>query len=313
MGDGGIALILDVVGISSILNIKKEDIEEIETVKMPAKEKVIEEEEFFLIFQVSDYQEYFAIPLALVARLDKIRADQIEHIAGKEVVQYRGYSMPLIRLDQFMPINPLPECDEYNITVFNMEGRDIAFFASKIVDSVHAHFDLDESLYQFEGILGSAIVRGHTTLFVDVYRIIELYNPDWFKKYRPMNSYNILLAEDSIFYRNLIRSYLSSFGYEVTTAKNGKDAWEKLQKYDFDLLVTDIVMPDIDGLELSARIRQDKRLGHMPIIAISSFNNEEDIKKAQDAGIDEYISKLKLEILASIIEKRMSKQLKKVA
>ncbi len=310
MGDGGIALILDIVGISSVLDIKKE---ESEGMKIETQDKGNKEEgQFFLVFQISDFGEYFAIPLALVARLDRIKADQIENVAGKEVVQYRGYSMPLIRLDQFMPINPISDRDEYNIIVFDIGGRDIAFLASKIVDSIHAYYELDEELYQFEGILGSAIVREHTTLFVDVYKIIELYNPEWFRSHS-MKSYNIILAEDSTFYRNLIKSYLSTFGYEITTAKDGKDAWDKLQKYDFDILITDIVMPNMDGLELSMKVRNDERMGHMPIIAISSFNNEEDIKKGQDVGIDDYVPKLKLERLVDTLQDLLEKRLKKVA
>ncbi len=307
MGDGGIALILDVVGISSVLDIKKGEAESIthETRKITSKG----DEQFFLIFQVSEDAEYFAIPLALVARLDKIKAKDIEFVAGKEVIQYRGYSMPLIRLDQFMPIKPLADKEEYNIIVFNTGGRDIAFLASHIVDSIHAYFELDEELYDFEGVLGSAIIREHTTLFVDVFKVIEMYSPDWFKKYFSTKPYEILLAEDSVFYRNLISSYLSSFGYSVVTAKNGKDAWDKLQQHEFDLLLTDIVMPEMDGFELSFKIRQDERLKYMPIIAISS----EDIKKGNDSGIDRFVPKLKLERLAGVIEEALQKRLKKAA
>ncbi len=314
MGDGGIALILDIVGISSTLNIKKEEVESARSMEIMAKQKGEKEEgQFFLIFQISDSQEYFTIPLALVARLDKIKSEQIEYVGGKEVVQYKGQSMPLIRIDQFLPVNPLPDRNEYNIILFNIGNKQIAFLASRIVDSIHGYFDLDENLYQFDGVLGSAIVEGHTTLFVDVYKIVELYSPDWFKKYHSINSCNVLLAEDSIFYRNLIRSYLSSFGYAVTTAKDGADAWEKLQRQEFDILLTDIVMPRMDGLELSAKVRQDRRLSHIPIIAVSSFTTEEDIKKAQEAGIDEYVSKLKLDMLIDMIEKNLFKPLKKVA
>ncbi|RLB11616.1 MAG: chemotaxis protein CheV, partial [Deltaproteobacteria bacterium] len=84
-------------------------------------------------------------------------------------------------------------------------------------------------------------------------------------------------------------------------------------RQEFDILLTDIVMPRMDGLELSAKVRQDRRLSHIPIIAVSSFTTEEDIKKAQEAGIDEYVSKLKLDMLIDMIEKNLFKPLKKVA
>ena len=308
MGDGGIALILDVAGISSVVDIKRGE----ELMEEKKEEKIISkgEEQFFLIFQVSEQGEHLAIPLALVARLDKIKAKDIELVAGKEVIQYRGYSMPLIRIDQFMPIAPLPEKEEYNIIVFNIGGRDIAFLVSNIVDSIYSYFELDEDLYKFEGILGTAIVKGRTTLFVDVYKIIEMYQPDWYKRHVSGEGLNVLLAEDSAFYRNLIRSYLSSLGYIVSTAKDGLEAWEKIQQQSFDLLITDIFMPKMDGLELALNVRQDERFSHIPIIAISS---SEEIKKSPDTGIDEFVPKLKLEKLTEAIDLVFKKRLRKAA
>ncbi len=311
MGDGGIALILDVVGISSVLDIKVEEIEEMKAEMKEKIEKERREEQFFLIFQISDSDEYFAIPLALVARLDKIRSEQIEVVAGKEIIQYRNQSIPLIRLDRFIPVNPLSEKPEYNIILFDIGGKQIAFLASKIVDSIYGYFELDEDLYKFDGILGSAIVKDHTTLFVDVYKIIEMYDPEWIRKYVPLHTKRILLAEDSAFYRNLLRSYLTSLGYDVTTAKDGKEAWEKIKKYEFDVLVTDIVMPGMDGYELSMNVRNTGK--DIPIIAVSSLVSEEDIKKGHDSGIDEYVPKLKFEELSGAIERIFEKRMKKAA
>ena len=115
------------------------------------------------------------------------------------------------------------------------------------------------------------------------------------------------------FKRNVPNPLISTFSplarASVTTSKNGQDAWNKLQQYDFDLLLTDIVMPEMDGFELSFKVRQDERLKYMPIIAISS----EDIKKSSDSGIDEFVPKLKLERLTGAIEKALQKRLKKAA
>ena len=305
MGDGGIALILDVVGICSVLDIKKEEKDSVKEDKKITLSKG--DEQFFLIFQLAKEGEYFAIPLALVARLDKIRTKNIELVAGKEVVQYRGHSMPLIRIDQFMPVAPLEEKEEYNVILFNIWGRDIAFLASNIVDSVHAYFELDEELYKFDGILGTAIVRDRTTLFVDVYKVIEMFYPDWLKKYS--NTCKILLAEDSAFYRNLLSSYLISCGYEVVIAKDGKEAWERIQKDDFDLVLTDLTMPEMDGYELSLKLKNDSRFSHIPVIAVSA--NE--VKKGIEAGFDEFVPKLKLEELGKTIENIFQKRLRKAA
>ena len=166
-------------------------------------------------------------------------------------------------------------------------------------------------------MLGSAIVAGHTTLFLDVYKVVELYSPEWFGGYNKEASYNIILAEDSTFYRNMIKSYLSANGYNVVTAKDGNDAWEKLVEYgNFDILITDIVMPNMDGFELSTRVREDDRFSQIPIITISSYmdsNNEDEAKKIQELGIDRSISKSEPEKLPQAIEDILEKRLKKAA
>ncbi len=311
MGDGKMALILDVVGISRKIGLKVEDVDR-------AKEEGAqaaygeEEQQFILLFNVSP-EEQFAIPLALVARLDKIKADKLEFVGGKEIVQYRGRSMPIIRLENFLPIQPLPEQEEYHLLVFAEGENEVAFLVSRIVDSIQTHVKLDERLYQIEGVLGSAIVKDKTTLFLDVYKIIEMHDPNFFLKIVPQEErpYRVLLAEDSPFFRQMIANYLVAAGYEVETAADGLEAWEKLQKESFDVLVTDIEMPRMNGLELAKKIRAEERLADLPIMALTSLAGEEDRRRGLEAGIDEYQVKLErakvLEALANLLNRKYAK------
>ncbi len=308
MGDGRVALILDVVGLSRKVGLKVEDVDRVReegTLQTLAED----EQQFILLFNVSP-EEQFAIPLALVARLDKVEADKLEFVGGKEIVQYRGRSMPVIRLENFLPIQPLPEQDEYHLLVFSEGDNEVAFLVSRIVDSVQTSVDLDEKLYQIEGVLGASILKGKTTLFLDVYKIIEMYDPYFFVKHVPGEdrSYRLLLAEDSPFFRQMIANYLASAGYEVETATDGEEAWEKLQKDNFDVLVTDIEMPRLNGLELAKRVRADARLAELPIMALTSLSSEEDKRRGLEAGIDEYQVKLErnkvLEALSNLLSRK---------
>ena len=293
MGDGRVALILDVVGLSSYLKLKGEETLQQKAVAAERVAAAEEERQFLLLFTVGQ-DEYFALPLALVNRLDKIAASELEMVGGREVVQYRGHSMPVIRLENFLPISPVPEMDYYHLIVFHMNGKDIAFLVSQIDDSLDIAVEVEEHTFRQEGLLGSAIIKERTTLFIDVYQLIQMYDPDFFTvpEEEVVRGARILLAEDSTFYRNLLSSYLEAAGFEVVTAEDGQQAWEKLQSEPFDLLITDIEMPNMDGFELTKQVRASEALKELPIIAVTSLSGEEDRRKGLDAGVNDYQPKL---------------------
>ena len=304
MGDGRVALILDVVGLTSALKLRGE-----ESLKqaqlMEEKAKVDEERQFLLLFTVAP-QEFFAIPLALVNRLDKIKATDIEYVGGREVIQYRGHSIPVIRLENYLTISPLPDQDEYHLIIFHMNHQDVAFLVSKIEDSLDIAIDVVEATFKQDGILGSAIIKDKTTLFIDVYQIIQMFDPEFFEKgvegHSVQHSAKILLAEDSAFYRNLLSSYLISAGYDVVTAEDGEKAWEIIRSEPFDVLITDIEMPNMNGFELAQKVKSDPSLQDIPIIAVTSLSGEEDRKRGKEAGIDEYQVKLNREMVLEAIQ-----------
>ncbi len=291
MGDGRVALILDVVGLTAAMAGKGED--SLKQASVITGTGHDEERQFLLLCTVGP-DEYFALPLALVNRLDKISADQIEFVGGKEVVQYRGHSMPVIRLENFLPISPLPEQDEYHLIVFHMNDKDVAFMVSKIDDSIDIAIDVEENTFKQEGILGSAIIKERTTLFLDVYQIISMHDPEFFStgaEAVPVGA-RILLAEDSSFYRNLLTSYLTAEGYDVVTAEDGQRAWEIFQSEQFDLVITDIEMPNMNGFEFTRKIRSESNNRSVPVIAVTSLSGEDDRRKGMEAGVDDYQPKL---------------------
>jgi two-component system, chemotaxis family, sensor kinase CheA len=104
----------------------------------------------------------------------------------------------------------------------------------------------------------------------------------------------VLLAEDSDFFRNQIRAYLESDGYTVLTAADGQEALELLlTNYQrVSLVLTDIEMPRMDGLEFTLAIRSDPRTAALPIIALTSLAGEDDISRGLAAGVNQYQIKL---------------------
>ena len=289
MGDGRVALILDIVGITSAISSSGED-------SMKQASSVtgagMEDEHQFLLLCSVDPQEFFALPLALVNRLDKIKASDLEYVGGKEVIQYRGHSMPVIRLENYLSVSPLPDQEEYHLIVFHMNNKDIAFLVSQIEDSLDLAIDVEEGIFKQEGIIGSAIIKNRTTLFLDVYQIINMHDPEFFvtEELHAEEPARILLAEDSTFYRNMLTSYLTAAGYEVIEAEDGLKAWQIFQSEPVDLVITDIEMPHMDGLELTRKIRSQNN--DIPIIAVTSLSGEENRQKGAEAGISDYQAKL---------------------
>jgi two-component system chemotaxis sensor kinase CheA len=101
----------------------------------------------------------------------------------------------------------------------------------------------------------------------------------------------ILVAEDSITTRTLERTILESAGYEVRTAVDGDEAWQKLQAEKFALLVADVQMPGVDGFALTKLIREDRELRDLPVVLVTSLESRADQERGVEVGADAYLVK----------------------
>jgi len=143
-----------------------------------------------------------------------------------------------------------------------------------------------------------------------------MYDPDFYSTHSEEEIANakILLAEDSSFYRNLLSSYLVAAGYEVITAEDGLQAWEKLKMEPVDLLITDIEMPNMTGFELTQKIREDTQLKDLPVIAVTSLSGEDDRRRGMEVGINDYQPKLDRDLVLEAVNNILiSEKLKKAA
>lgn len=120
---------------------------------------------------------------------------------------------------------------------------------------------------------------------------------------------NILIIEDDSIMLLAIRSILAKSGYNLITAKDGKEAFEKLDTENYDIVVTDLMMPYANGLEVVSKVRNDVTKRHVSIIVCSSVGNEETITEAFRLGADDYLKKpIKAEELLVRVRKLLERR-----
>ena len=101
----------------------------------------------------------------------------------------------------------------------------------------------------------------------------------------------ILIVEDSVTTRALEKSILEAAGYQVSTAVDGRAAWQFLQEHDMDLVVSDVEMPHMDGFELTEAIRSSRKHQVLPVVLVTAREKEQDKERGIAVGADAYLVK----------------------
>ncbi len=313
MGDGRIALILDVSNLARMAQLTSlEGSDRAAEIKAEAEEAIQarQDRQSLLIFKNSA-TESFGVPLNQVERIEKIKQDDIEILGGKRVMQYRGGTLNLITIDDVASVEPIAETEDLLVIVFTVSGKPVGLLATGPIDALEVTANIDDSTLAQPGIMGSIIIDEQTTMLINVYDLVSNLFPEWHEeKQNDLSAAElaiaedappptILIAEDSKFFRNQVKGYMTEVGYNVIEAEDGKEALQMMEEYydDLALLVTDIEMPNMDGFELTQRIRANPRFAGFPIIALTTLASEEDVARGKAVGIDEYHIKLDKERL----------------
>ena len=309
MGDGKVALILDIEGIASHTRVELNSNFEEESPNQ-TKELVRRETQTVLLIK-SGADEQFAIPLPLVRRIEKIAVDQIEKIGSKEFITIDDISTRIVRLEQILSVSPCIKKDHLFLLLPKHIKRPFGILLSAVVDTAETPIQLNIESYMEEGLLGTAIIQKRLTLFLDIYRLIELLEPNWFEDRKNQQKdttgkKKILLVEDTIFLQQLEKRYLEADGYEVVVADNGKEGLEILKQEPVDMIVSDIEMPEMNGWDFIKAVRNDKQFKNIPAIAVTALDTEADRMRTLQAGFDAHQVKIDRERLLLQISKLLS-------
>jgi two-component system chemotaxis sensor kinase CheA len=307
LGDGAVALILDITGVAAHHKLSSTTSDEL--LSNAAVSDSGSETQTMMLFNYAA-SEQFGIPMDLISRIERINSSQIDSVGGQHVLQYRGASLPLILLDQQITAKPHEELDKLFVVVCKVAGREVGLIAPVLVDIRESDHQIDTSTFNEPGVLGSTIIDGITTRLIDVVGLVGKAFPDWYvgEQKLPLAGNAtplILLVEDSTFFRRQMKSFFESADYEVIDCEDGLEAWNMLQESDrrFDLVITDIEMPIMDGIELTRHIKGDDRFKHLPVVAVTSLASETDVQTGIKAGVDDYQIKLDRDQLMAAVKK----------
>jgi two-component system chemotaxis sensor kinase CheA len=249
-----------------------------------------------------------AVPLALIARLEEINLTQVEYSHDKPVVQYRGKLMPLVTID---PDYQMGKEGRQPILVFADKEHTMGLVVDEIVDIVEDQLKIEVAVDR-PGLIGSAIISGKATDLIDAGFYLTRAFTDWFGahadgEFSSDRGKRVLLVDDSPFFRNLLTPLLSVAGYEVTTVESADRALALCEAGDdFDVIISDIEMPGMDGFQFASAVKAAGRWQNTPMVALSSRATPKDLDRGRAAGFSDYVAKFDRDALLHTLSEALS-------
>ena len=250
-------------------------------------------------------EEAYAFPLAHIERMCDLEPQDIVQIEGRQHFWHEGRHVGLVAASQLLN-RPASQSSGETLKVVVIRERDAVYGVAVerfVGERTLVVLPLDERLGKVQDISAGALLDdGSVVLIVDVEDMLrsvdKLLNTGRLERIARHGNQaaevarkRILVVDDSLTVRELQRKLLLNRGYDVAVAVDGMDGWNALRSEDFDLLITDIDMPRMDGIELVTLLRRDTRLQSLPVMVVSYKDREEDRRRGLDAGADYYLAK----------------------
>ena len=326
MGDGTVALTVDVMGIFEKAGFVTEHIDanhnlsDNKTTHNNYKSENCE----ILLIDVGAPESY-AIPLAVVSRIEEFESSKFEHSGEQKVIRYRNALLPIFSLPDFLhlPFSKKEKRESKKIPVVVIKrGHDLyGIEVFEIQDIIEVNSNINQMVRDRPGILGTIIVKDSVLVMVDILGMIDslkhklnitkknspelLEDIKTHKNLENKKNFRILVVEDSAFFRNHIRQILEEEGFGVEVACDGHDAFCKLEsapKNHFQLILSDIEMPVLNGYEFARKVTASKEFSRIPLMALTTLFSPADVEEGKLAGFNKYLEKLNAKKLIFEIE-----------
>ncbi|HSW93221.1 MAG TPA: response regulator [Gammaproteobacteria bacterium] len=249
----------------------------------------------------------FVVPTASVERVLLVHPEERIHIQGGQAIRIEDKIVPIRSLSDVLDLEKSRVSNEkkWPVMVIRRGLHALAFLVDEILGEKEIVIkSLHEPFNRIPCVSGGTLIENNQVVIVlDPNALIEramnqesthslLSEQD---DIREPEKKHILVVDDSITTRTLEKNVLESKNYQVTVAVNGKEAWDILQKQSFSLLITDVVMPVMDGFTLTEQVKSSEHLRSLPVIIVTSLGSEEEKKHGIEVGADAYIIKNEFE------------------
>lgn len=249
--------------------------------------------------------EPYAFPLNRIDRILSLPRKSIQVLEGRQHFAMEGQPVGLVEASQVLEL-PTVSGNGDQVPVVVASDRSHRF--GVVVDAFLGERDLevrplDRRLGKVPNINSASILEdGWPVLIIDVEDLIRsVDNMLGGRRLHQLSSMasqataagprRVLVVDDSLTVRELERQLLEAGGYKVEVAVDGVDGWNAVQSSEYDLVVSDVDMPRMDGIALVTRIKQDTRLRSIPVVIVSYKDREEDRMRGLDAGANAYLTK----------------------
>ncbi|HNW25357.1 MAG TPA: hybrid sensor histidine kinase/response regulator [Candidatus Gastranaerophilaceae bacterium] len=251
-------------------------------------------------FLVRASGQIFAIPMSVINSVMLKNSNEIFFNEGLKTIIIEGKTVPIYNLSAILNL-PLHEQNSNKKTILTLESDNkiIGLEVDKLLgDQEILQKKLCAPLYKLKNISGvTTLASGDLCFILNISKILKNINKiNYIEQSQPYEKISvkenkILLVDDSITTRTLEKNILTKAGYSVELALNPIEALEKLSKEKFNLIISDIEMPEMNGFEFLRKIKSDKNYSDIPVLMLSSLYNEQERKKAKDYGAKEYLNK----------------------
>lgn len=261
-----------------------------------------------LLIRMGD--DVYGMPAADVEAVARFRPEDRLEIMGTLAVMHRNRPVTMVALGPLLGLNGGPRFDRPPCVVVR-HGEDRA---ALVVDGFVDEREVAVKPVGGDFMKGAPFVAGSAAL-EDGRIAVLLHVPDIMTEVRKMarpvteasqtRRLKVLLVDDSPIARATESALVRALGHTVEEAQDGEDGWSRLQSNQYDLILTDVQMPRLDGFSLTRRIKQHPELSRVPVVILSSLASPEDKRRGLDAGADAYLIKgeLGVESLALTIDR----------
>ena len=253
------------------------------------------------VFLVKISEQTFAIPIQVITTFILKKQSEIKTNNGTRSIIYDGKIIPLYYLSDILKLKALPRGEKETILIIESDEKTIGLVVDKLLgDQDILQKKLSPPLYKVKNISGvTNLASGELCLILNMQDILHYdFNKAISSSQEPklipsdfMSYKRILVVDDSITSRTMIKNILLNIGYSVDTVLNVEEAMTKLKINHYDLIITDLNMPKVDGYEFVERLKSDEMYADIPVIVMSSLPEKTAMQKLYHYEIEYYMQK----------------------